>query len=69
MCLDAGRVTLDGPARELLGNAALMRDHGLEAACAARAAAALRRSGVAVEGNPLTAEELARAVLRGRGLA
>ena len=69
VCLDAGRVTLDGPARELLGNAALMRDHGLEAACAARAAAALRRSGVAVEGNPLTAEELARAVLRGRGLA
>ena len=69
VCLDAGRVALDGPARELLGEAPLMRGHGLEAACAARAASALRRAGVAVEGAPLTAEELARAVLRGRGLA
>lgn len=69
VCLGSGRVTLDGPARDLLGDAGLMRRHGLEAACAARAASALRRAGVAVEGAPLTAEELARAVLRGRGLA
>ena len=46
-----------------------MRDHGLEASCAARAAAALRRAGVAVEGLPLDAEELARAIVRGRGRA
>ncbi|WP_346696431.1 energy-coupling factor ABC transporter ATP-binding protein [Thermophilibacter mediterraneus] len=69
VCLEGGRVTLDGPARELLGDAALMRDHGLEASCAARAAAALRRAGVAVEGLPLDAEELARAIVRGRGRA
>ncbi len=69
VCLEAGRVTLDGPACDLLGNAALMREHGLEAACAARAAASLRRAGVPVEGAPLTAEELARAILAGRGPA
>lgn len=65
--LEAGRVTLDGPARELLGDAVLMREHGLEASCAARAASALRRAGVTVEGAPLTAEELARAIVAGRG--
>ena len=67
VCLDAGRVTLDGPARELLGDAGLMRSRGLEAACAARAASALRRAGVAVDGSPLTASELALAIARGRG--
>ena len=67
VCLEAGRVTLDGPARELLGDARLMRYHGLEPACAARAAAALRRAGVAVDGSPLTAIELAEAIVRGRG--
>lgn len=67
VCLEAGRVTLDGPARELLGDAPLMRDHGLEPACAARAAAALRRAGVPVDGSPLTAVELAEAIARGRG--
>ena len=65
--LERGRVTLDGSARELLGNAELMCEHGLEAACAARAAAALRRAGVAVSGAPLTAEELAAAIAEGRG--
>ena len=65
--LESGRVTLDGPARELLGDAPLMRSHGLEPACASRAAAALRRAGVAVEGAPLTAEELAAAILAARG--
>ena len=68
VCLEAGRVTLDGPAREVLGDAELMRDRGLEPACAARAAAALRRAGVAVDGTPLDATELAVAVARGRGL-
>ncbi|MCR8907370.1 ATP-binding cassette domain-containing protein [Thermophilibacter sp. ET337] len=68
VCLEGGRVTLDGPARELLADADLMRAHGLEPACAARATAALRRAGVPVEGAPLTAEELARAIARGRGL-
>lgn len=67
VALEEGRVALDGPARELLGNAELMREHGLEAACAARAAAALRRAGVAVSGAPLTAEELAAAIAEGRG--
>lgn len=67
--LERGRVTLDGSARELLGNAPLMREHGLEPACAARAADALRRAGVAVPGAPLTAEELAMAIAAGRGLA
>lgn len=67
VCLDAGRVTLDGPARDLLGDAGLMRSRGLEGACAARAASALRRAGVAVEGSPLTASELALAIARGRG--
>ncbi len=65
--LESGRVTLDGPARELLGDAPLMRSHGLEPACASRAAAALRRAGVAVEGAPLTADELAAAILAARG--
>ena len=65
--LESGRVTLDGPARELLGDAPLMRSHGLESACASRAAAALRRAGVAVEGAPLTADELAAAILAARG--
>lgn len=69
VCLERGRVTLDGTARDLLGNAKLMRERGLEASCAARAASSLRRAGVAVEGAPLTAEELARAILAGRGLA
>lgn len=64
--LEEGRVTLDGPVRELLGNAPLMREHGLEGACAARAASALRRAGVPVVGAPLTAEELAAAIARGR---
>lgn len=64
--LEDGRVTLDGPVRDLLGNADLMGAHGLEAACAARAARALRRSGVAVAGSPLTAEELAAAIVLGR---
>ena len=68
VCLEAGRVTLDGPAREVLGDAELMRARGLEPACAARAAAALRRAGVPVEGAPLDATELALAVARGRGL-
>lgn len=67
--LEGGRVTLDGPARDLLADAALMREHGLEPACAARAACALRRAGVALDGAPLTAEELAEAIARGRGLA
>lgn len=67
--LEKGRVTLDGSARGLLGNAPLMREHGLEPACAARAADALRRAGVAVPGEPLTSEELAMAIAAGRGLA
>lgn len=67
VCLEGGRVTLDGPARELLGDAGLMRAHGLEPACAARAAAALRRAGVAVEGTPVSAAELAAAIVQGRG--
>lgn len=67
--LERGRVTLDGSARELLGNAPLMREHGLEPACAARAATALRRAGLAVPGAPLTAEELATAIAEGRGPA
>lgn len=67
--LEGGRVTLDGPARELLADASLMRAHGLEPACAARAAEALRRAGAEVPGAPLTAEELAAAIVRGRGLA
>lgn len=65
--LEEGRVTLNGPVREILGNAELVREHGLEAACAARAASALRRAGVAVPGAPLTAEELAAAIAEGRG--
>ncbi len=65
--LEGGRVTLDGPARDLLADAPLMRAHGLEPACAARAAAALRRAGVAVPGAPLTSEELADAIAAGRG--
>ena len=67
--LEDGGVTLDGPARDLLADASLMRDHGLEPACAARAALALRRAGLAVAGAPLTAEELADAIVRGRGSA
>ncbi len=67
--LEGGRVTLDGSARELLADASLMRAHGLEPACAARAAEALRRAGAEVPGAPLTAEELAAAIVRGRGLA
>ena len=61
--LEEGRVTLDGPARELLGDAPLMRAHGLEPCCAARAADALRAGGLAVPGAPLTADELAAAIL------
>ncbi|WP_204812565.1 ATP-binding cassette domain-containing protein [Olsenella uli] len=64
--LEDGRVTLDGPARDLLADAPLMRAHGLEPACAARAASALRRAGVAVPGAPLTADELAAAIAAGR---
>lgn len=67
--LEEGRVTLDGPARTLLADAPLMRAHGLEPACAARAAAALRRTGIAVPGFPLTAEELADALVRGGGVS
>lgn len=67
VALEGGRVVLDGPVRELLGDAAIMRAHGLEACCAARAAAALRRSGVPVAGAPLTAEELAQGIAGGRG--
>lgn len=67
--LERGCVTLDGSPRELLGNAPLMREHGLEPACASRAATALRRAGLAVPGAPLTAEELATAIAEGRGLA
>ena len=67
--LEEGRVTLDGPARTLLADAPLMRAHGLEPACAARAAAALRRAGIAVPGFPLTAEELADALVRGGGVS
>ena len=65
--LEEGRVTLDGAARELLADAPLMRAHGLEPACAARAACALRRAGVSVPGSPLTADELAGAIMAGRG--
>ncbi len=67
--LEGGRLTLDGPARAVLGDAALMRAHGLEASCAARAVSALRRAGVRVEGAPLDATELARAIAAGRGRA
>ena len=67
--LEEGRVTLDGPARTLLADAPLMRAYGLEPACAARAAAALRRAGIAVPGFPLTAEELADALVRGGGVS
>ena len=67
--LEGGRLTLDGPARAVLGDAALMRAHGLEASCAARAASALRRAGVRVECAPLDATELARAIAAGRGRA
>ncbi len=67
--LEEGRVTLDGPAPTLLADAPLMRAHGLEPACAARAAAALRRAGIAVPGFPLTAEELADALVRGGGVS
>lgn len=63
--LEKGRVTLDGPARELLGDAELMRAHGLEPPCAARATLALRRAGIRVPGSPLTAAELAAALVGG----
>lgn len=66
VALEHGRVTLDGSVRETLGDAALMRSRGLEPACAARAAAALRRAGLDVEGAPLTAGELAAAIARAR---
>lgn len=66
VALERGRVALDGPVRELLGDAGLMRAHGLEASCAARAASALRRAGVGVGGAPLTAEELAAGILAAR---
>lgn len=67
VALEGGRVTLDGPVRELLGDAPLMRAHGLEPACAARAASALARAGLSVTGSPLTADELAEAVCRALG--
>nr|WP_239471647.1 ATP-binding cassette domain-containing protein [Olsenella profusa] len=69
VALEGGRVTIDGPVRETLGDAALMRAHGLEPACAARAAAALRRAGLPVAGAPLTSDELAAAILAARGVA
>ena len=69
VALEDGRVTLDGPVRELLGNAPLMRAHGLEPACAARAAAALARAGLAVAGSPITADELAAGLARALGAA
>lgn len=63
--LEKGRVTLNGPARELLGDAELTRAHGLEPPCAARATLALRRAGIRVPGSPLTAAELAAALAGG----
>ena len=66
VALEEGRVTLDGATRDVLGNADLMREHGLEGCCAARAASALRRAGVRVSGSPLTAEELARGIAAGK---
>lgn len=67
--LEEGRVTCEGPTRELLGDAALMRAHGLEGCCAARLAEALAAAGVAVAPGALTADELAdslAAALAGR---
>lgn len=69
--LDGGRLALAGPAAGLLGNAPLMREHGLDGCQPARAAAALQAAGVAVAGGVLTTDELvgqlADALLAKRG--
>lgn len=69
--LDEGSLVLAGPTRDLLGNAALMREHGLDGCQPARAAAALADAGVGVPGGVLTTEELvgqiADALLARRG--
>ena len=56
--LDDGRLVLAGPTRDLLGDAPLMRGHGLDGCQPARAAAALAEAGVDVPGGVLTTEEL-----------
>lgn len=65
--LEGGRLTLDGPARELLGDAPLMREHGLDGCACARAAESLRAAGLPVEGAALTPAELATAIMAARG--
>lgn len=65
--LEDGRLTLDGPARELLGDAPLMRAHGLDGCACARAAESLRAAGLPVEGAALTPAELAAAIMAARG--
>lgn len=61
-----GRLALEGPVRELLGNAALMRGYGLEAARAAVCAEALAAAGLDVGEGLLTAPELASAIVAAR---
>ena len=64
LVMDAGRAVLRGSSRELLGNADLMREHGLDGCLPARAAAALAQAGVDVGNGILSAEELADAIAR-----
>lgn len=56
--LDGGRLALAGSARELLGNAPLMREHGLDGCQPARAAAAIQEAGMPIAGGVTTTEEL-----------
>lgn len=56
--LEHGRLTLCGSTRELLGDASVMRAHGLDGCSPARAVAALQARGVKVPGGVLSCDEL-----------
>ncbi len=62
--LNAGRVVLEGPTREVFGQSDLLRQNGLGVPSITRLAAELRRRGMKVPADVVTVEEAAGAILR-----
>lgn len=64
IALDKGRIVIDEPARQALSDVERLRSYGLDAPLPARVAYELRRRGMPLEGEIISAEELKEALWR-----
>ncbi len=64
IALDRGRIVIDEPSRSALSDVERLRSFGLDAPLPARVAHTLRRNGIAIDKDVISAEELKEALCR-----